>query len=207
MVRYEELSDTELIKMYRNDDQWAFDEIFARYRKTVKFHARFFYLTGGDIEDLIQEGMLGLVDAVKSYRDDRGASFATFADRCIKSKIIKAVESDNKKSNEPLNNSVSLQSESKSGDKEGAKIKVDHDSDEGLGNPENIVIDSENIRIAIERISDRLSGLEDRIFRLFLKGHSISEISEEKGMEYKAVDNALSRIKNKVRGMKDELFN
>ena len=205
MTDYKSLSDTELIELYRDDDQWAFDEIFARYKKTVKFHARFFYLTGGDIEDLIQEGMLGLVDAVKSYRDDRGASFATFADRCIRSKIIKAVESDNKKSNAPLNNSVSLQDESSS-DEEGEKSKVDHDSDEGLGNPENIVLDGENMRLAIEKISEKLSKLEDHIFRLFLKGHSISEISEETGMEYKAVDNALSRIKTKVRGMRDELF-
>lgn len=207
MIEYDTKSDKELLKLYNKGDHWAFDALAKKYKETVKFHARFFYLTGGDADDLLQEGMIGLFEATVTYKDDRNASFATFADRCIRSRMIKAVNSDNKKSNRPLNTSVPIISECNQSDKDAYFRNCSKlDSDGGSGNPESIVINKELYRITVEKIKKALSGLENKIFLLYLSGKSLNDISDEIGITYKSADNALSRIKTKVKNLKDDII-
>ena len=198
--KYGEMSDKELLELYHEGDQWAFDEIIERYKDAVKYHARFFYLTGGDREDLLQEGMIGLFEAANTYREDRNASFSTFADMCIRSRIIKAVKFDNKKNNQPLNNSLSIENEKEKAGKDGKKAdSVIVESDEGAGNPETIIVSREMQRLALERIKNILSDYENIVVSLYLQGKTLRDISYETDSSYKSVENAFSRIKTKVK--------
>ncbi len=207
MIDYSRKSDTELIKLHHSGDRWAFEEIAGRYKDTVKFHARFFFLTGGDSDDLLQEGMIGLFEAADTFRDDRNASFATFADRCIRSRMIKAVKTDNKKSNRPLNTSVSIDGDKEqTDDGNRGSVSGSLESDGGIGNPEAIVINKELYRLKVEKINEELSDFEKKVFYLYLSGRSLNEIAEETAGTYKSADNALSRIKAKVRNISSDIL-
>ncbi len=208
ITEYKKFSDKELLDLYRGGDQWAFEEINERYKNVVRYHARFYYLTGGDGEDLLQEGMIGLFEATNTYRDDRNATFATFADMCIRSRIIKAVKSDNKKSNQPLNRSLPIEPEKSDKDERGEPVYSERfDSDGGIGNPERILIDEETNRLIVEKIMEQLSDFEGKIFVKYLEGKGLHEISSETDNSYKSVENAFSRIRGKVRKMSGELLN
>jgi len=207
MIDYSSMSDNELVKLHHLGDRWAFEEIAGRYKDTVRFHARFFFLTGGDSDDLLQEGMIGLFEAADTFKDDRNAAFATFADRCIRSRMIKAVKSDNKKSNRPLNTSLPIDGDNeKSDDGEKFMSLGGLDSDGGIGNPEDIVINKELYRLKVEKINSNLSDFEKKVFFLYLAGKSISEIADEMHSSYKSADNALSRIKTKVKNMSNDIW-
>ena len=200
MKNYSMLTDYRLLYLYKQGDRWAFDELLERYRDTVKYHATFFFLPGGDREDLIQEGMIGLFDAVTSYKDDRNATFATFAARCIRSRMIKAVVSGNKEGNIPLNTSISLESEDGE-DMLYRRSTEGNDSVHNGGDPEKIVMSKEYMRITIEKIRGSLSELERKVFDLFLEGLNYREIADELDMSPKSVDNALHRIMTKVKNI------
>ncbi len=193
--KYAGSTDNELLKMYHEGDEGAFNEILVRYKDMVRMRARFFFLRGGDVEDLIQEGMIGLFEAVRTYKEDRNTEFITFANRCVRSKMIKAVKSDNKKSNGPLNNSISLDifDEGQDGEvNEAYTLRTAHN--EEYSNPENIVIDREDTRLFISELDSRLSKMESEVFHLFIGGRDYKEIAGVMGKTPKSIDNALHRI-------------
>lgn len=186
---YDTCTDEELIARLRAGEREITDYLIDKYKSLVRTRARALYLVGGDHEDLIQEGMLGLFKAVRDYKTGKEASFATFAGLCIDRQMYSAVASSQRQKHQPLNSFVSL-SEPVS---EQELRLVDEET------PEEIMISRENVIGMYERIKERLSKFEYQVLELYLKGYDYTQIAEKLGKQPKAIDNALQRIRSKVR--------
>ena len=186
---YDTCTDEELIARLRAGEREITDYLIDKYKSLVRTRARALYLVGGDHEDLIQEGMLGLFKAVRDYKPGKEASFATFAGLCIDRQMYSAVASSQRQKHQPLNSFVSL-SEPVS---EQELRLVDEET------PEEIMISRENVIGMHERIKERLSKFEYQVLELYLKGYDYTQIAEKLGKQPKAIDNALQRIRSKVR--------
>lgn len=179
----ETISDEELVEAYKNGQVKAFNELCLRYRRLVKFIARAYYLIGGDDEDLEQEGLIGLFNAVVVYNGT--SSFKSFAYRCINNNILSFIKKASRNKHKPLNSYVSLDGA------DGEKVN-------GCDNPETIFIDKAEIEEALNNIKSKLSKFELKVFELYMEGCSRNEICEQVGKNYKAVDNTILRIKHKA---------
>lgn len=177
-------ADEKLVLDYRSGNSAAFDELYARYGKLVKFYSRNLFLLGAENEDLLQEGMFGLIKAVNGYREDSGVKFITYAQACIKSSLINAVKKYSSGKSSPLNNSVSPEIL----DKTGLFAQT----------PEDIVLSTERDTELRRRIYDALSKNEIIILNMYLEGLSYSEIAAAINKNIKSVDNALSRARKKI---------
>lgn len=186
---YDTCTDEELIARLRAGEREITDYLIDKYKSLVRTRARALYLVGGDHEDLIQKGMLGLFKAVRDYKPGKEASFATFAGLCIDRQMYSAVASSQRQKHQPLNSFVSL-SEPVS---EQELRLVDEET------PEEIMISRENVIGMHERIKERLSKFEYQVLELYLKGYDYTQIAEKLGKQPKAIDNALQRIRSKVR--------
>ena len=186
---YDTCTDEELIARLRAGEREITDYLIDKYKSLVRTRARALYLVGGDHEDLIQEGMLGLFKAVRDDKPGKEASFATFAGLCIDRQMYSAVASSQRQKHQPLNSFVSL-SEPVS---EQELRLVDEET------PEEIMISQENVIGMYERIKERLSKFEYQVLELYLKGYDYTQIAEKLGKQPKAIDNALQRIRSKVR--------
>ena len=175
-------TDNELIALYKKGDVVAFETIYDRYRNLIKAIVRPFFLVGGDSDDLIQEGFLGLLKAVNTYDESKLATFSSFAYTCISSSVKTAVKRDLSKKNLPLNSAISI---------EGLEIV-------SIDDPESQVIRSELSKELSQRLKSELSAFEFKILKLWLGGASYAEISEQIGKPAKSVDNAVQRIKKKL---------
>lgn len=183
---YSGYSDEKLIELIASDDKTAFDMLISRYKGLVRSRARKFFLTGGDMEDLVQEGMIGLYKAVKDYKSDKSTKFSTFAFNCVNKMILSAVKKDTTLKNRPLNNAVSL------ADFKGSSGKRED-------SPEEIVIGKEDEEEMLLKLSKILSGFEYRVIKLYMDGLSHAEMSEALSRDEKAIDNALTRAKQKIK--------
>lgn len=188
MENYSEHSEEKLVELYKNGDGAAFDELYARYKRIINAAARSYYLGGGDKDDLLQEGFLGLLKAADSYDGARG-SFKTYAYVCIRSKIISAVKSAKSYKNKPLIDYVSIYGPST----ELQKLLSD--------DPEDKLIDGENSAEFIQAINKKLSKLEIIVLKLYLEGLSYAEIGARVGRDGKSVDNAMQRVKKKIEAL------
>lgn len=189
MSRYGQCSDEELIERLQNGESEISDYLMEKYKGTVKKRARAMYLIGGETDDLIQEGMIGLFKAVQDYRPDREASFRTFAGLCIDRQLYSAVKNSTRQKHIPLNSYVSLSEEEESGSLEGLWSE----------NPEALVIDRENTGILEKEISKALSPMENKVLDYYLRGYGYVQIAEIMGKTPKSIDNALQRIRGKIR--------
>ena len=189
MSRYGPCSDEELIERLRNGESKISDYLMEKYKGTVKKRARAMYLIGGETDDLIQEGMIGLFKAVQDYRPDREASFRTFAGLCIDRQLYSAVKNSTRQKHIPLNSYVSLSEEEESGSLEGLWSE----------NPEALVIDRETTGILEKEISRALSPMENKVLDYYLRGYGYVQIAEIMGKTPKSIDNALQRIRGKIR--------
>lgn len=192
-----QLTDEELIKKIKIGDEMAETELFSRYKDLVVKIARGYFIVGGDLEDLVQEGMIGLYKAIKGFSDEKEASFKTFAVLCIKHQIQTAIKHANTNKNKPLSSAVSFQSFTENGTSENldflpiALILED--------TPEEKIIDKENFKSLNEKIKSHLSPLEFKVLKLYLQGYSYKEISSVLAVSSKSIDNSLSRIKTKLK--------
>jgi RNA polymerase sporulation-specific sigma factor len=192
-----ELDDHYLVAMAKEGRPDAYDAIIRRYRGFVRLKASSYFLLGGEADDLIQEGLLGLYKAVRDYRTDRESSFRNFAELCITRQIITAVKTATRNKHTPLNQYVSFsQSPAAAGDS-------DTTLDEVLpgptaADPVNQVIASEELASLVTCMSGVLSDLESRVLSLYLDGYSYEVIAERLECDTKTVDNALQRVKRKV---------
>lgn len=184
-----ELSEEELIKSAQGGNAESTDMLLRRYKSLVIKCAREYFITGAETDDLIQEGMLGLYKAIVSYDADNGARFISFAYTCIRSNILDAVRKAGREKHRPLSNYVSLTQEENGVDVFGA---------EG-SNPEEIALKEEYISGLLEQAKSKLSKKENAVFDLYMNGLSMHEIAHSMSMDIKQVDNALQRIKKKVR--------
>jgi RNA polymerase sporulation-specific sigma factor len=195
---YVDSSDIALVHSYRRGNQSALDALMLRYHQFVRLKASSYFLAGGDAEDLVQEGMLGLYKAVRDYREDRQASFRSFAELCITRQIITAIKTATRQKHVPLNGYVSFSHTPGEAGEEGECSLADMLPGPLAHDPVNQVISSEEVESLKQCLTRMLSNLESRVLRLYLSGLSYEKIAREIGCDCKTVDNALQRIKRKV---------
>ena len=169
-----------------------------RYHQFVRLKASSYFLAGGDAEDLVQEGMLGLYKAVRDYREDRQASFRSFAELCITRQIITAIKTATRQKHVPLNGYLSFSHTPGDAGDEGECSLADILPGPSVHDPVNQVISSEEVESLKHCLTRLLSNLESRVLRLYLRGLSYEKIARELDCDCKTVDNALQRIKRKV---------
>ena len=189
MGKFDNISDEELIARLRDGETIIEDYLMEKYKGLVRQKARAMFLIGGDTDDLIQEGMIGLFKAVRDFQPGREATFATFARMCIDRQIYSAIQNSNRQKHLPLNSNVSLNQEDESSPIWELSVE----------NPEEIIIDQETTRDLQQKISDYLSPMENKVLDLYLKGEGYVEIGRILGKSPKSIDNALQRIRAKIR--------
>ena len=189
MEKFDNVSDEELIARFRAGETSIEDYLMEKYKGLVRQKARAMFLIGGDTDDLIQEGMIGLFKAVRDYQPGREATFATFAGMCIDRQLYSAIQSSNRQKHIPLNSYVSLNQE-----EENSPIW-----ELSVENPESIVIDQENARDLQQKFMGFLSPMERKVLELYLKGEGYVEIARHLNKSPKSIDNALQRIRAKIR--------
>ncbi len=185
------LTDEELCELAQKDNKQATALMFDRYKNLVKAISRSYFLIGGDKEDLFQEGLLGLFNAIISYNGK--SSFKSYAYVCVRNSIVSVIKTYNTLKNRPLLNYVSLTSFT-----EGDKDKVDFVVDEEGFDPETAYINKESTEELKNKIKSALSCLENEILTYYLKGYSYAEIAQNTNKNVKSIDNAIQRIRNKV---------
>jgi RNA polymerase sporulation-specific sigma factor len=193
-----QVEDRYLIALAKQGHAPAYDQIVRRYYGFVRLKASSYFLTGGDSDDLIQEGLVGLYKAVRDYRTDRESSFRNFAELCITRQIITAVKTSTRNKHVPLNQYVSFSSTPAGGGSDSEPTLDEMLPGSPVHDPVNQVISSEELRALVACISTSLSELESRVLALYLDGHSYEEIGRRLGCDCKTVDNALQRVKRKV---------
>ena len=197
MPNYGQMADEELIRRYREGDRDALDHIMEKYKDQVRKEANAMYLLGGENEDLIQEGMIGLFKAVRDFDRSQG-SFYYFADLCIGRQIYHAIEAASRKKHGPLNSYISLSEDAS--DTSGVPLAESISWRED--NPEQILIERENVEQFLEEIRSNLSPLEQKVLTDYLDGMNYRQIAEKWNKPEKSIDNALQRIKSKVQKLR-----
>ena len=195
---YEAFSDEELIEKLRQGEDDITDYILEKYKPLVRKKTNAMYLIGGETEDLIQEGMIGLFKAIRDYKPDKDASFYHFAELCINRQLYSALEASNRKKHQPLNSYISL-SEQEHPDAVAAELLVDKES-----GPEQTVIEQEVWEEYKKRLAQNLSRMENQVLQYYLDGNHYIQIAEMMDKSPKSIDNALQRIRQKIRQMKPE---
>ncbi|MGN0361346.1 MAG: sigma-70 family RNA polymerase sigma factor [Bilifractor sp.] len=188
-IGYEGVSDEELIARLRGGEAGIEDYLLEKYKKTVLMQARELYLAGGDQEDLLQEGMLGLFKAIRNYQPDGRASFRTYASLLISRQMYSAVLKAGRQKHRPLNSSISI-SALQENQKEAELGSAD--------SPENILIDFEDASTLRRKIDQNLSHMEREVLAYYLEGMDYQEIAIHMRRSPKSIDNALQRIRSKV---------
>ncbi len=190
-TEYRNQTDEMLIEELRKGQPDIIDYIMEKYKYLVRKRAKAMFLIGGDTDDLIQEGMIGLFKAIRDYRKEKDTSFYHFADLCITRQIYHAVEASQRKKHQPLNSYISLDTEL---GEEGTDTLLDLFENV---NPEQLFIDRENARAIQEKLESSLSLLEQQVLGLYLGGMNYRRIAVVLEKEPKAIDNALQRIRGK----------
>ena len=198
--KYQNETDEMLIERLRDGERDITDFIMNKYKNLVRSKAKSMYILGADTEDLIQEGMIGLFKAIRDYDAGRDASFFTFAELCISRQMYTAVQASNRKKHMPLNTYISLYAttDNEHNNKEGNEF-INFLGFETQKNPEQLLIDKENVLSLERKIEEELSTFEKQVLDLYLTGMSYSQIARVLGRDEKSTDNALQRIKSKIR--------
>jgi RNA polymerase sporulation-specific sigma factor len=193
-----ELEDLQLVVKARNGSQPALDALMRRYTGFVRLKASSYFLAGGDSEDLIQEGLIGLYKAVRDFRADKETSFRSFAELCVTRQIITAIKTATRFKHQPLNGYVSFSQTPAGQDSESDCTLGDALPGPSVDEPPIVVISSEELQSLVFTLGTGLSHLEAEALRLYLEGSSYEDMSVELGCDTKTIDNALQRVKRKV---------
>ena len=196
--KYEGLTDEELITLFRDGDQEAMEMLLNKYKEMVLRKAKSMYILGGDSDDLIQEGMLGLFKAVRDYDCGRDASFRTFAQLCVTRQLYTAVKASSRKKHLPLNTAISLSRPVREDGEEDEEF-LDCLEADASSNPEVYLIGQEEMERLEEKIEKELSAFEKQVLELHLTGMGYVEIAHVLNRDEKSTDNALQRIRAKLR--------
>ena len=192
-----ELEDLQLVLRARNGDGSALDALIRRYSGFVRLKASAYFLAGGDAEDLIQEGLIGLYKAVRDFRPDKETSFRSFAELCVTRQIITAIKTATRFKHSPLNTYVSF-SQTPAGQDDSDCTLGDALPGPGVDEPPIVVISTEELQSLVFCLGTGLSALEADALRLYLEGSSYDEMATELGCDTKTIDNALQRVKRKI---------
>lgn len=204
MTMFQTQKIEEVVSAAQSGDDAAMEYVLEKYKSLVRILSRSLFLMDGDEDDLIQEGMIGLYKAVVGFAAGRGAAFETFASQCINRQLYSAVKKSNRQKNIPLNSYISIDSTEAGLDGNGGEsvLVLDEISVKAQQNPEDIVIGREEAGNMERRLFSRLSDMEKQVLSLFLKGMTYQEIAAQMRKTPKAIDNALQRIKMKLRVLK-----
>lgn len=195
MIQYDRLHDEELAALAQSGEAAAEELLLERYKPIVKSRAHLYFIVGADAEDVIQEGMIGIFKAIRSYREDRDASFRTFAGVCINRQIITAIKAASRKKHQPLNSSVSFSAPAES---PGGSETIENLLAASLSNPEELLLMQDRMEQLLGSIPELLSGFEKEVWDLYLGGWNYNRIAEKIARTPKSVDNAIQRIKRKI---------
>lgn len=197
--------EKELLERAQQGDSDAISMLLEKYKSMVRALARPLFLMDGEQDDLVQEGMIGLFKAIQTYDRNKGAAFESFANTCIRGQLYTAVKKSNRKKNMPLNSYISLYAVEKgeeNTDKDGAFV-IDKTIPDWQNNPERIVVGREQQRDVQERLYHHLSKMEVQVLDLFLRGLTYQEIATKLEKSPKSIDNALQRIKGKIKKLQE----
>ncbi|MBR1635254.1 MAG: sigma-70 family RNA polymerase sigma factor [Lachnospiraceae bacterium] len=197
-IDYEAKTDEELVAMYRSGEKDVEDVLIRRFHPLVEQEASSLFLTGGDREDLVQEGNVGLYQAILSFAPERNARFSTFAGLCIRRAQYKAIEAGNRKKHNPLNLSISIDAGEAADSDHVFSITEIRAEDERF-NPESVMLSEERKRELERDLAEELSPLERKVLYFYLNGEEYGSIAGRLGKPKKSIDNALQRIRRKVR--------
>lgn len=196
---YEKYSDEELIDRLRDGEDSITEYLMNKYKNLVRNKAKSMYILGADSEDLIQEGMIGLFKALRDYDSGRDASFLTFADLCVSRQMYTAVQASRRQKHIPLNTYISLYGNVNT-NREGEQEKLENVlTARADRSPEEVVIDRENVVQLEKAIEQELSSFEKQVLDLYLTGMGYQQIAKVLGKDDKSTDNALQRIKAKLK--------
>src|SRR5881296_2750644 len=193
-----ELEDLQLVVRARNGDDGAMDQLIRRYTGFVRLKASSYFLAGGDGEDLVQEGLIGLYKAVRDFRSDKETSFRSFAELCVTRQIITAIKTATRFKHAPLNTYVSFSHTPAGQDRDGECTLGDALPGPGVDEPSICVISTEELQSLVFCLGTGLSRLEADALKLYLEGESYEEMAARLGCDTKTIDNALQRVKRKV---------
>jgi RNA polymerase sporulation-specific sigma factor len=193
-----ELEDLQLVLKSRNGDSGAMDVLIRRYTGFVRLKASSYFLAGGDGDDLIQEGLIGLYKAVRDFRPDKETSFRSFAELCVTRQIITAIKTATRFKHAPLNTYVSFSHTPAGQDSDGECTLGDALPGPGVDEPSICVISTEELQSLVFCLGTGLSRLEADALKLYLEGSSYEEMAEQLGCDTKTIDNALQRVKRKI---------
>src|SRR5881275_1475968 len=193
-----ELADLQLVVRARNGDQVALDALIRRYTGFVRLKASSYFLAGGDPEDLIQEGLIGLYKAVRDFRHDKVTSFRSFAELCVTRQIITAIKTATRFKHLPLNTYVSFSHTPAGQDGDNECTLGDALPGSAVEEPSLVVISTEELQSLIFTLGTGLSPIESDALRLYLEGSSYEDMADELGCDTKTIDNALQRVKRKI---------
>lgn len=193
---YETMTDEDVVQLAGQGDMNAQEYLINKYKNFVRAKARTYFLLGGDKEDLIQEGMIGMYKAIRDYRPDKLSSFRAFAELCITRQIITAIKTATRQKHIPLNSYVSLNKPIY--DEDSDRTLLDVITGSKITDPEELIINREEFDNIEEKMGELLSSLELRVLMYYLEGKSYQEIAEDLGRHVKSIDNALQRVKRKL---------
>ena len=190
-MQFTDYTDEELIGFLRQGaDPDIVEYLMVKYKPLVLSKTRMLFLTGGERDDLIQEGMVGLFKAVRDFNPEANASFATFAGLCVERNIYQAIDKSQRLKNRPLNEAMSM-----------SEVEDQASSKDIHLDPADIMIGKERAGVLRKKISESLSKMENQVLDMFLEGKDYREIAELTGREPKSIDNALQRIRQKVKAL------
>lgn len=202
-MNYNDYNDNELLYYVSENNEDANEIIFKKYEPLIKATANDMYKycknSGLELNDLIQEGMLALNNAIEKYKEEKNIKFSLFAKTCVKRRLISIVLSTKRKKNRALNDSISFELP------EDEKYKFDHIFSDNSFNPENLVLNHEYNKSLFENIKNSLTNLEFQVFEMKMAGFSYKEIEEMLEKDHKAIDNAVQRLRLKIRKIIEEL--
>ena len=190
------MPDEGIVELCHNGDASAEEYLLYKYKNFVRSKARSYFLIGADHEDIVQEGMIGLYKAIRDYKPEKLSSFRAFAELCITRQIITAIKTATRQKHIPLNSYVSLNKPLY--DEESDRTLLDIIIEGGTSNPEDMIINQENLGNMHQKMNEVLSGLEQEVLTSYLDGKSYQEIAESLGRHVKSIDNALQRVKRKL---------
>ena len=199
---FESMTDEQVVVLAQETDGPALEYLLNKYKNFVRSKARSYFLIGADHEDIVQEGMIGLYKAIRDFKQEKLSSFRAFAELCITRQIITAIKTATRQKHIPLNSYVSLNKPLY--DEESDRTLLDILMEGTTSNPEDMIINQENLGNIHQKINEVLSGLEQEVLAAYLDGKSYQEIAEALGRHVKSIDNALQRVKRKLEKYLDE---
>jgi len=196
------MADEQLLRKLREGESDITDYIMDKYKYLVRKKAKAMYLLGGENDDLIQEGMIGLFKAVRDYDINQENSFYSFADLCISRQMYTAIKLSQRQKHMPLNSYVSLYEQKEDANEEKQQPLIELLQAEKGNNPEELFLDKEYFLMLEQELKERLSDLENRVLHLHLMGEDYHSIAKLLDKSPKSIDNALQRIKKKMQDIR-----